>query len=992
MKKSIFIFAWFSFFTFVLSASSAFDGNLRVTYNFNPDWKLHVGDIPRAETPDFDDHDWETVTLPRAFNENEAFRFHITKLTDTIMWYRKHFKLPVSETGKKIFIEFEGVRMGADVYLNGEKIGLHENGVMAFGFDISGKIKTGEENIIALRIDNSWSYRERATDSPFQWNNSNFNANYGGIPKNVFLHVSGKVYQTLPLWSFLKSTGVYVYARDFDIKGRKAIITAESEVRNETSVVQQIGYEVVMEDMDGKEVARFTGKTVSVIPGDTVKLAASSLVDGLHFWSWGYGYLYNIYTVLKIDGCPADVVKTRTGFRKTEFRNGMIYINDRVIQMKGYAQRSSNEWPAVGMSVPPWLSDYSNGLAVDGNASLIRWMHVTPWKQDVESCDRVGLMQMLPAGDAEKDVEGRCWEQRTELMRDAIIYVRNNPSVIFYECGNETISEIHMKEMKSIRDRFDPYGGRAIGSREMLDSKVAEYGGEMLYINKSARIPMMAAEYCRDEALRKYWDEFTPPYHKNGEGPLYRNADAGDYNRNQDSYAVEIIKRWFDYFRERPGTGKRVSSGGLNIVFSETNTHCRGAENYRRSGEVDAMRIPKDAYFAHQVMWDGWVDVENFRTYIIGHWNYAGTIVKDVLVVSPSDKVELFLNGKSLGIGERSYYFLHTFKKVPYQKGILKAVSYDTRGKTASTCELKTTGAPFAIRLKLIYSPQGVKADGADMVLAEAEVIDTSGQRCPDVHTLVTFNLEGPAEWRGGIAQGPGNYILSKTLPAECGINRALIRFATTAGKVTLSASAAGLEPASVSYETRTVKVEDGLCKEIPGEGLPSNISRGETPAYPSFTMSRNAVGIVSAKSGANEDKAWLSFDDNEMSEWTNNGNTSTGWITYQLARKALISEVCLKLTGWRSRSYPLEILVNDKEVWKGNTSRSLGYITIPVKPTRGNSVTIRLTGTNTEEDEFENMVEISGQKELDLYKDPNAGKSKGQLRIVEAEVYEIVK
>ena len=79
------------------------------------------------------------------------------------------------------------------------------------------------------------------------------------------------------------------------------------------------------------------------------------------------------------------------------------------------------------------------------------------------------------------------------LMRDAIVYNRNNPSIVFYECGNKGISEDHMKEMKALRDTFDPLGGRAIGSREMLDSKVAEYGGEMLYINKSANKPVWAA-------------------------------------------------------------------------------------------------------------------------------------------------------------------------------------------------------------------------------------------------------------------------------------------------------------------------------------------------------------------------------------------------------------------------------------------------------------------------------------------------------------------
>ena len=117
------------------------------------------------------------------------------------------------------------------------------------------------------------------------------------------------------------------------------------------------------------------------------------------------------------------------------------------------------------MSIPAWLSDYSNGLMTACNANLVRWMHVTPWKQDVESCDRVGLIQAMPAGDAEKDCVGRQWEQRKELMRDAIIYNRNNPSILFYESGNESISREHMLEMKAIRDEYDPHGGRAIGSR-----------------------------------------------------------------------------------------------------------------------------------------------------------------------------------------------------------------------------------------------------------------------------------------------------------------------------------------------------------------------------------------------------------------------------------------------------------------------------------------------------------------------------------------------
>jgi len=376
LRRLIFLVCLFPLFSGF--AVPKFDGNQRQTYNFNSNWKLQLGDIPHAQSPELNDSEWKQLTLPRAFNEDEAFRLPIAELTDTVVWYRKHFKLPASDFGKKVFIEFEGVRYAAYVYINGEKIGLHENGVMAFGFVISSNIKFGEENVIAVRVDNDWNYHERASKSTFQWNNKNFNANYGGIPKNVFLHVTGKIYQTLPLYSTLKTTGTYIYANKFDIKGKKAVINAESEVKNEDAKAQTVQLEVTVEDMDGKTVSQFSSPKQYVESNQIIKLSASSMVSGLHFWSWGYGYLYNVYTALKIDGKTVDVVKTRTGFRKTEFKNGMVYLNDRVIQMKGYAQRTSNEWPGVGMSVPAWLSDYSNGLIVESNGNMVRWMHVTP--------------------------------------------------------------------------------------------------------------------------------------------------------------------------------------------------------------------------------------------------------------------------------------------------------------------------------------------------------------------------------------------------------------------------------------------------------------------------------------------------------------------------------------------------------------------------------------------------------------------------------------
>ena len=417
-------------------------------YNFNSGWLLKVGDDANGAAISCNDAKWEKVTLPYSFNQTEAYAKAIHDLTDTIAWYRKHFVLPKEmRNAKKFFIEFEGARFGARCFLNGKELGWGENGVMAFGFDLTPYINRKGENVLAVYTDNNWRYREHTkAHSGFQWNDKNFYCNYGGINKNVWLHViQSDVYQTLPLYSNLKTTGVYIYATQHDVKEHSATINAESEVKNESSAPKNISYNVIVSERGGKQIAGFSGQSITVASGETAVCKASQKVNGLHFWSWGYGFLYDVTTQLIADGKCIDEVTTTTGFRKTAFQNGMVYLNDRVLHLKGFAQRSTNEWPAVGISIPAWMSDYSNRLILGCNGNIIRWMHVTPMKQDIESMDRLGIIQAMPAGDAEKDVTDRRWEQRKEVMRDAIIYNRNNLSILFYECGNNEISDTWLR-------------------------------------------------------------------------------------------------------------------------------------------------------------------------------------------------------------------------------------------------------------------------------------------------------------------------------------------------------------------------------------------------------------------------------------------------------------------------------------------------------------------------------------------------------------------
>lgn len=961
--------------------ASAVVASPRRSFDFDRDWRVHVGDGGFSAAT-VDEGRWQPVTLPHAFNERDAFKVDIHDQPEAIIWYRKHFRLPKDAPQGRAFLEFQGVRQAAEVWVNGERIGLNENGVMAFGFDITRALKPGD-NVVAVRVDNHWDYKERATGTKFQWEDKNFYANFGGINKPVRLHLTGPVYQTLPLYSSLGTRGPYVWADQFDIPGAAATLHAESEVHNDGTAPLAVGYDVTVRDVGGKVVASFTGARQRIAPGATATLTAVKRLSGLHFWSWGYGYLYTVTGTLKdASGRVIDAVDTRTGFRSTAFDHGVLTLNGRVLQLKGYAQRSTDEWPGVGLSVPPWVSDFSNRLVTGSNGNLVRWMHVTPAKQEIESADRLGLLQSMPAGDSEGDPsDATRWGQRVAVMRDAIIYNRNDPSIVFYESGNHGISEAHMADMLAVRNQFDPHGGRAIGSREMLGSDTAEYGGEMLYINKSAGKPVWAMEYSRDEAARACQDAATPPFCK----------DAPDYNRTVESMAVEDVRRWWDYYDQRPGGGDRVSAGGVKIGFTDSNSHFRGDNNYRRSGVLDAVRLPKDPWYVHQAMWDGWVESGGHHLHVIGHWNYPRGTVKPIYVVSNGSSVELFRNGKSLGQGVRDSGFLFTFKDVSFAPGSLRAVAHFADGKTAEQI-LTTAGPPAAIRLTPHTGPRGFVADGSDLMLVDVEVVDANGQRVPTAFDPIDFALTGPAEWRGGIAQGdssgkpratvatvspqvPGttsfagvargedNYILSKHLPVELGVNRVLIRAGTTAGKIHLVATAPGLKGATLDTGTIPAPVSDGLATDFAEDAQRSDLSRGPTPAGSSVVPRWRTVAVTGIAAGSMQADAARSHDDNEATTWTSDGQPGTASIEYRFAKPEQPAMLSLRLTGWRLRSYPIRVELDGKTVWQGETPRSLGYVSLPLDTATGSRLRITLTGPTSDRDAFGNIVEVKNTK-----------------------------
>src|SRR5882724_4396667 len=463
-------------------------------YNFNLGWKFIREDVTNAEQVAFDDSKWGDVGAPHTYNDVDSYTSLISHSGDDrhassiLTRYRKHFKLPAGAKDGKVFLEFEGLKQAGRFWMNGKFVGKYENGVTPLGLDLTGFVQFGNtDNVIAAKVDNSNDYKEEATGVGFEWMGRAFNPNYGGLNRDIWLHLTGKVYQTLPLYENLQTTGVYIFGSSFDIKGKTCDVNIESQVRNESGDQQSITLSAMVVDASGKVCAKLESEASDLVNGQTETFEAKSKLTDAKFWSDEAPNLYDVYSILTVNDKIVDVQKIKTGFRKVEYKGGAgtggIWLNDKFVWLTGYAQRSSDDWAGLGQAYPDWMHDLSAQLLRGSNGNYQRWMHISPQPVDVEAYDRAGIVVVCPAGDKEKDATGRQWEQRVEVMRASMIYMRNHPSILFWEAGNNSISADHLKQMVDLQQELDPNGGRVMGCRTLNDPEptpIAGYFGVMI--------------------------------------------------------------------------------------------------------------------------------------------------------------------------------------------------------------------------------------------------------------------------------------------------------------------------------------------------------------------------------------------------------------------------------------------------------------------------------------------------------------------------------
>lgn len=931
-------------------------------YNLNFDWKFAKPNTasPMADAMasmvkegkefyeiGYDDSDWETVSVPHAPNSEDSFDNLIkdageASLYRGYMMYRKHFTLNNIES-KKYIIEFEAVRQTIYLYINGSFVGYYEHGTAPAGFDITQFVTEGD-NLIALITDNC-AYRGASFttvetvpgNTPgdqsgwgYQWNQKDFNEVQGGITGNVNLYVTGLLYQTRPLYNNLKTTGNYIYPSEFDFKTNSAVINVKAEVRNETGKDVNAQLDVYIAEGE-KVVSHFASKVCTVaaakdkgvifktvVPpdayaenpaptnADTVDvtyITASENVTELTFWSIDNPHLYDVYTVLTVDGVQTDVQHTVTGFREVKYdiNSGGLLINGESVYLKGYAQRSTNEWAVIGVA-NDWLTDYDMSLVRESGSNFIRWMHVTPKPVAIRSGDKYGVVSVCPAGDKEGDVTGRTWDMRMEAMRDAIIYFRNSPSVIFYEAGNAAISAEHMQEMTDIKNLLDPAGYRFMGCRSITTPEqinAAEWAGTMIYrydewakssmTSIDKYIPILETEYKRDESPRRVWDDFSPPdydYKNKWLGDGAKKTDGYDvWDQTQEQFSVYQASRYDGYayfYNNRVGgeSGKDYYSGAAIMVWSDSNMHGRnaGSENCRTSGKVDPVRIKKPVFYAMQVM-----QSDTAAVHIAGHWNYPenteenynyktkewnGTyweITENTARRDPTDKtvyvfgsemcdkIELYVNGALVGTNSTPYdNYIYEFPHIDVtQSGYIAAIAYSDKGEVIAMDKIETAGEAKSIRLTAVTGPEGLIADGSDVCYFDVEIVDEDGNVCPLAYDKITFTTGGDGVFLGGYNSGTfddTSVIHKDYCYAECGTNRVFVRSVPNGTSFTLTATAENLESAAVTVNLTPHSLSGGMTKK-PQQAEEKNTFKTEKANTLFNRLTKKNIENASAKS-----------------------------------------------------------------------------------------------------------------------------------------------
>ena len=781
----------------------------RATLNFDRDWRFHLGDVLGAEQPSFPDASWRALDLPHdwsiegQFSDTNPAGPAGGALPGGIGWYRKSFVAPRSDSGKVVFVEFDGVYRNSEVWINGRSLGKRPYGYSSFRYELTPHLHFGARNVIAVRVDNSQQPNSR-------WYSGS------GIYRHVRLVTSGPVH--VDQW------GTYITTPIVSIDSAR--VSIRTIIRNEAHVERAVQLRTTVYDSAGRDVAA-RSRDVRV-PADSVAEFQQELtLPRATLWSLERPYLYRVVTRVRCDTSPCDEYHTTLGVRSAEFRaDSGFFLNGRHVKIRGICLH--HDLGALGAAVNTRAIERQLEIMKAMGANALRTSHNPPAPELLDLTDRMGFIVLDEAFDMWKKEKTKydyhldwdAWHARD--LSDMVRRDRNHPSVFLWSIGNEV-----MEQWTDGDSTAAPIARELAGIVHALDptrpvTQAANNGSPKNPVFHAGALDLLGHNYHHE-----VWSEFPTQY----PGAKFIITEAMSALNSRGVYAFRSDSV-FDYHTPyekdkgpQPPKDGRLSSYDNSHAFwgSLHETSLRLFERYpflsgmfiwqgidylgeptpyewpaRSSyfGVADLAGFPKDPFYLYQSVW-----TERPMLHVFPHWNWHAGDTVDVWAYTNAEEVELFLNGVSLGVQRKPEIVSHAVWRVAYAPGTLRGVARTAR-RVIATDEVHTAGPPA--RIALTADRARITADGDDLSFITVTIQDRAGVPVPNAEPMVRFRIGGAARIVGvdnGDAMSHTSFQAHQVRLFN-GKALVIVRAGTTPGTATLTAEADGLQPAIVTLTT----------------------------------------------------------------------------------------------------------------------------------------------------------------------------------------------
>ena len=724
---------------------------LRRRTSFDFDWRFRRGDAAGAERPAFDDAAWRKLNVPHdwsiegPFVESNATAQRGGFAPCGVAWYRKTFDVPKAWTGRKVFVEFDGVFCNGQVWINGRHLGARPIGYVGYQYDLTEHLKPGK-NVLAVKCDTTLQPNSR-------WYTG------AGIYRHVWLTVTDQVH--VAHWGTTVTTP--------KITAAAATVAVRTTVVNTRAAAVKVTLVSTVLDAGGKALA--TAETaLDLAAGGRKDVDQSLSVAGPQLWSPSSPNLYVLRTVLTVDGREVDDYETRFGIRSIRFDvDKGFFLNGKGLKFRGVCNH--HDAGPVGAAVPEKLLEARLKQLKAMGCNAVRTAHNPFAPEFYDMCDRLGLMVMDEAFDgwrvnkAPKDYGlyfDKWWKRDLE---DFVRRDRNHPSIMLWSIGNEVRGKTDelTRQIQDVVHRTDPTRPVTCGRGEHGVVDIQGYNGDggkpgtLERLAKSRTRPVILTEVPHTFQTRGFYRTRTwwrdPKTKRHPRFPVADLTDkevfTGDnvkapkrtitYNSSYDNSGVRICARTsWQRTRDFPFVAGEFRWTGFDYLGESFGWPLKSA-NF---GIIDLVGFPKDHYYFYQSQW-----TREPMVHLLPHWTHPGRegVKIPVWAYTNCDSVELFLNGTSLGL-KAVEKKMHLSWDAAYAPGTLKAVGR-RGGKVVASKTVVTAGPPAG--LKLTCDNADLAADARDIAQVAVAVVDADGHFAPLAASRVAFCVSGPARLIG---------------------------------------------------------------------------------------------------------------------------------------------------------------------------------------------------------------------------------------------------